>query len=79
MHFQTVFCINYLLQVDNEHIIKSMKNEIHELINKLNENEKQDLRSKLNASLNENAQHYELLKKNKVSLTDAFSHSFFYN
>ena len=55
-----------------------MKNKIHDLINKLNENEKQDLRSKLNASSNKNAQHYELLRKNKVSLTDAFSNSFLY-
>ncbi len=53
-----------------------MKNKIHDLINKLNENEKQDLSSKLNASTNENAQHYELLRKNKVSLTDAFSNNF---
>jgi hypothetical protein len=30
-------------------------------------NEKQDLISKLNESLNENARHSELLKKNKVS------------
>jgi hypothetical protein len=41
-------------------------------------NEKQDLISKLNASLNENAQNYDLLRKNKVSLTDAFSNSFLY-
>ncbi len=40
--------------------------------------EKQDLISKLNASLNENSQHYELLRKNKVSLTDEFSNSFLY-
>ena len=66
MHFLTVFFIINLLQVDNEHISESMKNE------------KQDLISKLNASLNENAQHLEFKKKKKVSLTDAFSYSFLY-
>ncbi len=59
-----------------------MKNEKQDLISKLNaslnKNEKQDLISKLNASLNKNAQHYELLRKNKVSLTDEFSNSFLY-
>jgi hypothetical protein len=34
------------------------------------ENEKQDLISKLNESLNENARHSELLKKNKVSFME---------
>ncbi len=42
------------MQHESEHIIESMKNE------------KQDLISKLNESLNENARHSELLKKNKV-------------
>ena len=49
MHFLTVFFIINLLQVDNEHISESMKNEKQDLINKVNEN----------------AQHYELLKKTK--------------
>ena len=53
MHFLTVFCINNLLQVDNENIIESMKNEKQDLISKLNENEK----------------NLESLQQNKVSFT----------
>jgi hypothetical protein len=46
--------LNLIFQVESEHNVESMKNE------------KQDLISKLNESLNENARHSELLKKNKV-------------
>jgi hypothetical protein len=53
MQFKTVFNIDFLLQVDNDHIIESMKNEKQDLINKLNENEK----------------YLELLQQYKVSFT----------
>jgi hypothetical protein len=50
--------LNLIFQVESEHNIELM------------ENEKQDLISKLNESLNENARHSELLKKNKVSFME---------